>query len=149
VAEAIIDEWPDADLHGLRILLPRAAEARDLLPVKLRERGAEVEVVTAYETVVTSGDTEELRAQLLAGEIDAVTFTASSTARNFALALGIVDPAAARRVLCGARVIAIGPITAATAAELGMTADVIASEHTIRGLVAAIESALSGPTGGD
>lgn len=116
------------ELEGVRILLPRAAEARAVLPERLEAAGADVDEVAAYRAVPP--DAEELapvREQLRAGEIDWLTFTASSTVRNFVSALG-TD-------LGGARVAAIGPITAGTARELGLTVDVVAEEYTVPGLI--------------
>lgn len=125
------------ELEGQRILLPRAAEARTVLPERLEAAGADVDEVSAYRAVPP--DEEELAPvgeQLRAGEIDWVTFTASSTVRNFVSLLG-TD-------LGGARVAAIGPITAGTARDLGLTVDVVADEYTIPGLVGALVDARSG-----
>lgn len=120
-------------LEGDRILLPRAAEARDVLPEGLAAAGAEVDEVAAYVTVPVAESAPELRARLAAGGVDWVTFTASSTVRSF--------HALAGSETAGARVAAIGPITAATARELGLVVDVVASEHTIPGLVRALAEA--------
>ena len=125
------------ELAGERILLPRAAEARAVLPERLEAAGAVVDEVAAYRAVPP--DEEELapvREQLRAGEIDWLTFTASSTVRNFVSLLG-ADPG-------GARVAAIGPITAGTARELGLTVDVVAEEYTVPGLLEALVGARSG-----
>ena len=125
------------ELAGERILLPRAAEARAVLPERLEAAGAVVDEVAAYRAVPP--DEEELapvREQLRGGEIDWLTFTASSTVRNFVSLLG-ADPG-------GARVAAIGPITAGTARELGLTVDVVAEEYTVPGLLEALVGARSG-----
>ncbi|MDP2496939.1 MAG: uroporphyrinogen-III synthase [Candidatus Palauibacterales bacterium] len=125
------------ELAGERILLPRAAEARAVLPERLEAAGAVVDEVAAYRAVPP--DEEELapvRERLQAGEIDWLTFTASSTVRNFVSLLG-ADPG-------GARVAAIGPITAGTARELGLTVDVVAEEYTVPGLLEALVGARSG-----
>lgn len=138
VAEAVIEALAgETNLEGERILLPRAAVARAALPDGLRARGAAVDVVEAYRTVPATGDTAALIRLFQAGEVDLVTFTASSTARNFhralegAAALDEVPPA---RI----RVAAIGPITAGTARELGYDVAVVAEEYTIPGLVEAV-----------
>lgn len=118
------------DVAGKRVLLPRAAEARAVLPDSLREMGAEVVDVPAYRTVPDGEGAAEARRRLDAGEVDVVTFTASSTARNFA---GLVGTDVGR-----ALVASIGPVTSNTLRELGMRVDVEAAEYTIPGLVAAI-----------
>ncbi len=120
-------------LAGRRVLLPRAAEARDVLPAGLREAGAEVDEVAAYVTVPAEESADELRALVAGRGVDWVTFTASSTVRSFEALAGAETGRA--------RVAAIGPITAATARELGFRVDVIAAEHTIPGLVRALVGA--------
>jgi uroporphyrinogen III methyltransferase / synthase len=132
VAESAIEALAaEGDLRGSRVLLPRAEVARSLLPDSLRELGAEVVEVHAYRTVLEDVGSEALRRRIRAGEIDMVTFTAGSTVRNFVELVGTdVGPA---------RVASIGPITSRTARELGLTVDVEAEEHTIPGLLSAIE----------
>lgn len=122
------------DLSGLRILLPRAAEARAVLPERLAAAGASVDEVAAYRAVPPDeGEMASVRGRLEAGRIDWVTFTASSTVRNFVSALG--------SDVGDARVAAIGPITAGTAREQGLRVDVEAEEYTIPGLVDALVGA--------
>jgi uroporphyrinogen III methyltransferase/synthase len=141
VAEAVLSQWPDAGLSGQRILLPRAREARELLPEQLAERGAEVDVIPVYETLTDAGATDELRSQLAGRELDMLTFTASSTVHNFARAL--VTAEADLKSLIGATpVAAIGPITADTLRSYGIEPQIVAVEHTIPGLVNAIEANL-------
>jgi len=130
VAESLLEALADDDLNGKRILLPRAAVARDVVPVALRERGAIVDVVEAYRTVIP----EDAGAQ--AGEIferkpDWITFTSSSTVKNFIAAAG-------REALDGVKIASIGPITSATAREHGLAVDVEANPHTVEGLVTAL-----------
>jgi uroporphyrinogen III methyltransferase/synthase len=133
VAESTVEALAAAtDLRGKRILLPRAEVARDVLPAGLRERGAEVVEVAAYRTVHDGSGAEEVRRRLAAGEIDAVTFTASSTVRNFVDLVG-TDTGAAK-------VASIGPITSGTVREMGMRVDVEAEEYTIPGLVRALRA---------
>jgi uroporphyrinogen III methyltransferase/synthase len=132
VAEAAVQALAAADeLRGRRILLPRAEIARAVLPEQLRALGAEVVEVTAYTTVQDGTDAERVRGLIERGEVDVVTFTASSTVRNF------VDLAGAD--VGAAKVASIGPITSGTARELGLTVDVEAAEYTIPGLVRAIQ----------
>ncbi|HEU0055356.1 MAG TPA: uroporphyrinogen-III synthase, partial [Longimicrobium sp.] len=132
VAEAAVEAIAAAagDLRGRRVLLPRAAEAREVLPDSLRALGAEVEVVAAYRTVRDGEGAGEVRRALEAGEIDAVTFTASSTVRHFAALVGTG--------LGRAKTVSIGPITSATLRELGMPVDAEAKEYTIPGVVDAL-----------
>lgn len=115
---------------GSRVLLPRALEAREVLPDELRARGAQVDVVPVYRTVPGTGDPEVL-ARLRAGDVDAVTFTSSSTVRNFARLAEGVD-------LTRVAVACIGPVTAATARELGMRVDAEPAEYTVPALVEAL-----------
>jgi uroporphyrinogen III methyltransferase/synthase len=134
-AEALMEEVSGDSLAGQKILIPRAKVAREILPEKLREAGAEVVVPTAYESVPSSEGKDELAKRLEAGEVDCVTFTASSTVENFVGAFGVEE---AMRLLAGTRVACIGPITADTARGRGIRVDVEAREYTIPGLVEAV-----------
>ena len=132
VAESLLDAFPDppTDRTG-RVLLARAAVARDVLPDGLRERGWDVQVVDAYRTVPVEV-TDERRAPVAGA--DAITFTSSSTVEHFVAALG--PDAAPRVVAC------IGPVTAATARDLGLDVTVQSDVHTIDGLVDALVGAM-------
>ena len=128
VAEALVEALADLEVEGKRVLVARAAEARDVLPDALRERGAEVNVVALYETVRESPDEEEVeRAQAA----DYVTFTSSSTVTNLVEALGDRFPN-------NARVISIGPVTSETARAAGLEVAVEAERHDIDGLLDAL-----------
>jgi uroporphyrinogen III methyltransferase / synthase len=127
VAESLLDELPAPSATGGRLLLVRAAVARDVLPEGLRGKGWDVDVVEAYRTE-QAALAEEQAAAVAAADI--VTFTSSSTVINFLGAMG------GRPI--PAVVAAIGPITAATAAEHGLAVDVEAEVHTIDGLVDAL-----------
>jgi uroporphyrinogen III methyltransferase/synthase len=129
IAEALADALSAAMAPGARILLARAAGARDILPEQLRARGAQVDVLETYRAVPPADVRPRLAASL--PEVDMVTFTSSSTVRHFVDALTGALP---NRV----RVACIGPITAQTARELGLRVDIIAQEYTTRGLVDAI-----------
>jgi uroporphyrinogen III methyltransferase / synthase len=137
-AEALIGALDG--LAGERVLIPRAKVAREILPEKLREAGAEVVVPPAYEAVPSSEGKEELARRLLSGEVDCVTFTASSTVENF---VGAFGPEEAARLLAGTKVACIGPITADTARRRGLRVDVEAEEYTIPGLVEAVKGLLA------
>lgn len=134
-AEGLIEAIEDGSLAGKRVLIPRAKVAREVLPEKLREAGAEVVVPPAYETVPSSEGKEALAKDLESGRIDCVTFTASSTVENF---VGAFGPEETGRLLSGTRVACIGPITAETARGHGLRVDVEAAEYTIPGLVDAV-----------
>ncbi len=130
VAESLVEAFAPFDLQGKRILLPRAAVARDVVPVELTKRGAEVEVVEAYRTVVPA-DASELVAEVFARKPDWITFTSSSTVKNF---LAIAGP----QVLEGVKVASIGPVTSETARMHGLDVAVEAREHTMDGLLEAL-----------
>lgn len=134
VAEAIVAEI--GDVSGRRILLPRADIARPALALGLRAKGAEVDEVKAYRTV-PGGGAGELAQRLRAGTVDAVTFTSSSTVRYLLDGLAATGLALdeARRLLNRVAVICIGPITAGTAAELGLRVAAMAPEYTTAGLL--------------
>lgn len=144
VAEAILQELPD--VAGQRILLARADIADRRLVEGLRARGATVDEYVAYRTLVSGEGDDAVRRQLLAGEVDVVTFASSSTVRNLRAVLGQHGFADALR---GATVACIGPVTAGTAGELGLTPQVVAETHTIEGLVDALEDYFSRGRGDD
>jgi len=77
VAESVVEEWPDKQMIGKRALIPRAREARDFLPDKLRELGAAVDIEPVYETLLDADAADEIRAELVSGAIDILTFTSS------------------------------------------------------------------------
>ncbi|MBS1856251.1 MAG: uroporphyrinogen-III C-methyltransferase [Acidobacteria bacterium] len=129
VAEGLLEAFSAHALAGARVLLPRAAVARDLVPVELTRRGARVDVVEAYRTVPPDGLAERIR-EVFARRVDLITFTSSSTVRNFA--------AAGVELLQGVAAASIGPITTATARELGIEVAVEANPYTVDGLVRAI-----------
>jgi len=143
-AEGLVERLRDLVRPGDRVLLPRAARTRDLLVEELRRLGADVQEVAAYTTrrVETAGP--RLREVLAAGAVDAVTFTSSSTARHFAELFTDVER---RGWLEGVVVASIGPITAATAAEYGLTTHVMPGEYTIPALARALAEhfAAAGP----
>jgi uroporphyrinogen III methyltransferase/synthase len=130
VGEALAEELVQLGLEGKRVLVARAAQARDVLPESLRKAGAEVDVVALYDTV-----REELDKQSLAklARADYITFTSSSTVRYLIEALGSAD-----RLPATARVVSIGPVTTETAHEMGLRVDVEAEQHDIEGLVQAL-----------
>jgi uroporphyrinogen III methyltransferase/synthase len=132
VAEGLLEAFAPYDLAGRRVLLPRAAVARDLVPAELARRGARVDVVEAYRTVVAKGAAEQAREIFgAARKPDFITFTSSSTVRNF------VDVAGAAS-LQGVKAVSIGPVTTETARGLGIEVAASARVFTIDGLVEAV-----------
>ncbi len=132
VAESLVKAFAAEPLQGKRVLLPRAAVARDLIPAELAKLGAQIDVVEAYRNVVPPEAAER------AGEIfsaekrpDWITFTSSSTVKNL---VAIAKPESLR----GVRIASIGPVTSETARALGLTVHAEARQFTIDGLVEAI-----------
>lgn len=134
-AEGIVAALEGRIQPGMSVLIPRALVARDLLPEKLKEMGAAVNVVPVYRTLSGDTDGEGLKAKLKSGEIDLVTFTSSSTVTNL---LALLGPQGAE-CLQNTKIACIGPITAGTCMEHGITPDVIAEEYTIHGMIEAIK----------
>ena len=131
-AEGLLAAMLEAGVRGKRVLLPQAADARAVLADGLRAGGAQVETVIAYRAV-DAPDAVRIREPLRAGMIDVVTFTASSAVRSFLRVVG-ADPGRAR-------VAVIGPVTAATARAGGLPVHIMATEHTVPGLLEAIAAA--------
>jgi uroporphyrinogen III methyltransferase/synthase len=129
VAEELVEALDKLELQGKPVLIARAAEAREVLPDALRKKGAEVDVVTLYETVAEEPDPEALER---ARDADFITFTSSSTVRNF------VEKAGKDGIAKAARVVSIGPVTSEAAREAGLTVNVEAERHDIDGLVEAL-----------
>jgi uroporphyrinogen-III synthase len=138
VAESVVETLREK-VSGERVLLVRAAVARDVIPRELRQMDASVDVVEAYQTVVPASSKKEL--QSVMGDPkrrpQVVTFTSSSTVRNFVELLG-GRRRPHRIVLDGIRFASIGPVTSATLREFGLPLHVEAAEYTIPGLVRAV-----------
>jgi uroporphyrinogen III methyltransferase / synthase len=130
VAEGLLESLAAFDLAGARVLIARAAVARDVLPAELTRRGAQVDVVEAYRTAPPA-DLADRAASIFARRPDWITFTSSSTAQNLIDAVG-AD--ALRDVRCAS----IGPVTSATLRKNGVTVAVEAATFTVPGLVDAI-----------
>jgi len=134
-AEGLLERLRGVITPADRVLLPRAAQTRDVLVTGLRRLGAQVTEVPAYATRRADAGAARLREALAAGAIDAVTFTSSSTARNFA---EMFTEEERRSWLGRVTVASIGPITAATATEYGLTTAVMPDEYTIPALARAL-----------
>jgi uroporphyrinogen-III synthase len=121
---------------GARVLLPESAIARPALAKLLAERGARVDGVTAYQTVRGQGGIDAAQA-LADGEIDALTFTSSSTVTNFLERLA--DAGGRQEDALRVPAACIGPQTAATARAFGFQHVIVAGQHTVAGLIGALE----------
>jgi uroporphyrinogen III methyltransferase / synthase len=145
VAEAVVEAFRNEDVEGLRILLPRAAQARDVLPVELERMGATVDVVEAYRTARAQGDRSLVKELLNEGRIHMVTFTSSSTVHNFVEAF---QEEGKRFFLWmeNVSVACIGPVTAETAEKLGLKVTLTAREYTIESLTQAISGYFEKPS---
>lgn len=130
--EAVARGFAAFAMRGQRVLLPRADIATDTLSNGLRELGATLDEVDAYRTI-TPADAGAKARELLAGGVDAITFTSSSTVRNLVTLIG-----GDVSLLDGVRIISIGPVTSATARELGVRVDLEADEHTVAGVINAM-----------
>ena len=131
-------------VKGKRVLLVRAKVARDIIPRELRTAGAQVDVVEAYETIVPKSSRARLRATLENPQLrpDFITFTSSSTVRNFMILMGTDGQGRGRprhpNPLNGVRLASIGPVTSSTLREFSLRVDVEANEYTIPGLIQAV-----------
>ena len=137
-AEGVLEAFKKEDVKGVRILIPRAEVARDLLPEELRARGADVTVAVAYRTVRPEADGKALKEQLRRREVGVVTFTSSSSVRNYVELFA--DQAEASVLTANAVVACIGPITAETAESCGLKVGIRSKENTIPALAEAIVS---------
>jgi uroporphyrinogen III methyltransferase/synthase len=132
IAEAGEDAW-----RGKRVLFPRAAEGRDVIPEEMRRIGATLDLVTVYRTVPSPAGRGRLRELLAAGTLDAVTFTSGSTVKNFA---SLLEPEQIAALAGRVAVACIGPVTAAEARAAGLPVDILAEEATIPALADALEA---------
>jgi uroporphyrinogen-III synthase len=140
VAESVVESLREK-VQGQRVLLVRAAVARDVIPRELRKMGGTVDVVEAYETVVPGSSQTKVQSLMKdhAQRPHVVTFTSSSTVRNFVELLGGRGrPPHITELLDGVRLASIGPITSATLREFGLPVHAEAEEYTIAGLTRAI-----------
>ncbi len=134
VAESLIESMEN--IKGQRFLLPRATVAREILPEQLREMGAFVDVVPAYQTILPDTPVEALAKRLEAGSIDVITFTSSSTVNNFLALTGEKLLPAIKKV----RVACIGPVTEKTAREAGLNVEIVPEQYTVSALLDALEA---------
>jgi uroporphyrinogen-III synthase len=159
VAESVVESLRN-QIQGKRVLLARARIARDVIPRELRELGARVDVVEAYQTVVPKSSRSRLQSRLKdpKGRPDVIPFTSSSMVKNFVALLGKNGPGEnlnqgrlgrprrpATSSFDGIRFVSIGPITSSTLRELNLRVDVEAKQYTIPGLIQAVAEAYLPP----
>lgn len=134
-AESVVDAFSTVDIKDKKVLLPRAEKARTILPEELKKMGALVDEITAYETHLDAQEKEQLISLLKTDQIDAVTFTSSSTVTNF---MELLKSENMDKTLDNITFASIGPITSDTARSLGIDIDIEANPYTIDGLVDAL-----------
>jgi uroporphyrinogen III methyltransferase/synthase len=133
VAESVVQGLLELGVAGKRVLVPRAKEAREVLPEELRAAGAMVDVLPVYETRIAKDGAEEFRKRLRAGEVDCVTFASSSTVDNF---FSLVPAEEVRDVKPA--LACIGPVTSKTLEKYGFTADIQPEDYTIPAMAQAV-----------
>jgi uroporphyrinogen III methyltransferase/synthase len=134
-AESIVEALEKTGITGKRFLLPRAEKARDVLPKEIRKRGGHIDVVTVYRTGKGEGNIQEVKELFRKKLIDVITFTSSSTVKNFVELLAEKNIS---KMIKDSVVASIGPVTAATALSLGIKTDIMPPKYTVPGLVKAI-----------
>lgn len=127
IAEGVIKEMKSQIIKGERVLLPRAAVARDLLPQEFKKMGIEIDVVDAYKTIKPEKKVNEIKEMLKGGEIDVITFTSSSAVKNF---ISYFDRNE-RKILKKVAIASIGPVTVRTVKESGLKSDIVSDRYTI------------------
>lgn len=137
VAESVVAEFPE-QVDLMRILIPRALEAREELPSGLRNMGANVTVAPVYQTITNTSIAHSLCEHMRERPVDIITFTSASTVNSFFELLSDVEVAPEVLAAC------IGPVTAQAAKKRGLNNIVMASEYTIEGLVDSLESYFNG-----
>jgi uroporphyrinogen III methyltransferase/synthase len=135
VAESILNEM--THVRGKRILIPRAEKAREILPKELKKRGAQVDVITAYRTVLDQSNFSTFQHWLEKNQIHCITFTSSSTVRNF---FQLLNKDQRKKIVKSKKIQAasIGPVTTQTLKEYGWFPSIIASKPTVQHLTQAI-----------
>jgi len=133
ISEGILESFSGINLQGKKILIARAAKARDVLPEGLKKSGAKVDVVAAYVTVNSGKKKNEMEKLFKENQVDVITFTSSSTVNNFVKIIG-------RKFSLpkGVKIACIGPVTATTAKKAGFPVDIHQEEYTMEGLVGAL-----------
>ncbi len=139
-AEGLIDEAGADAWRGKRVLFPRAAEGRDVIPDEMRRIGADLDLVTVYRTIPSAAGRDQLRALLAAGRLAAVTFTSGPTVNSF---VSLLDPAQVDAIAGRVVVACIGPVTADAARAANLPVDALAKEATLPALADALAESFS------
>ncbi|MBO8172521.1 MAG: uroporphyrinogen-III synthase [Bacillaceae bacterium] len=134
-AEGLLQALEQTLKPGARVLFPRAKQVRRLLPESLKEKGVDLTEVVIYETVPAMEYRETLHRLIRNREVDAITFTSSSTVKHF---VSFLEGYNRETYLKGIRLVSIGPVTAKTAEKLGVKIDAFARTYTMQGLVEAL-----------
>ncbi len=134
-AESVVEAFASVTVKEKRFLIPRAKQARTVLPEELKKMGGIITEINAYETIQADAGSDDLVSLLKKNQIDVVTFTSSSTVNNF---MELIGKNRASQLLDGVVLASIGPITSDTAKALGLTPQISADTYTIPGLVDAI-----------
>ncbi|MBI5559700.1 MAG: uroporphyrinogen-III C-methyltransferase [Deltaproteobacteria bacterium] len=133
-AESVIEAFGKKNIKGKRFLLPRALKAREVLPEEIERLGGKIDVVTVYRTIKPVEETKELKKLLADKGVDVVTFTSSSTVENF---VSLFKKGEIKRLLKGAAIACIGPVTADAAKKQGLKVDIMPKDYTIPALARA------------
>jgi uroporphyrinogen III methyltransferase/synthase len=141
--EGLAESLAAQGAEGLKVLIPRALQAREILPETLQDAGAIVTIAPVYQNVLpgsSAGESlrEDLKQSLADKSIDMVTFTSSSTVKNFVSLLNLGGPGELAQLMEGIGVAVIGPITAKTAKKYGLQVHVQPEEYTIPEMVKSI-----------
>ena len=134
-AESVVEAFKEMNLKGKKILLPRARKARPILPLELTKMGAQVDEIPAYETLKATENAGDLTRQLEDKRVDLITFTSSSTVKNFK---ALLPADSFKKLMQGVIIASIGPITTDTAKQLDFDVHIKAESFSIPGLVEAI-----------
>ncbi len=139
VAESVVKGLLERGIQGKNVLIPRAKEAREVLPDELGKAGCQVDVLPVYETVLARHAEDDLRTRLEAGEVHCITFASSSTVENF---FQLLSPETFRTYSPQPKLACIGPVTVKTLERFGFKADIQPEDFTIPALVQAVSDAL-------
>jgi uroporphyrinogen III methyltransferase/synthase len=142
--EGLAESLLDQGVEGRNILIPRALQGREILPETLRGAGAQVTITPVYQNCRVEGDKETLRTEFEEGKVDMITFTSSSTVRNFLSMIDAETQDELQSILAGVKIAAIGPITAKTVTDNGLEVDVQPEEYTISDMVTSVVDYYSG-----
>jgi uroporphyrinogen III methyltransferase/synthase len=134
ISEGVVAALKGQDMHGARVLLPRAEVARDVIPEGLKKLGATVDVAVAYRTVSSGRDGKELEELIEEGKVDVITFTSPSTVNNFISIMG-----GNFNLPENIRIACIGPVTEKAAQKAGLRVDIVQGPYEIAGLVSAMK----------